>query len=378
MMASSKQPTGSPVVKLEIYDVEKVRGMSKFYLYLIQATCKDGSRYNIRRRYRQFDEVYNSLEKRFPIEAGFIKAKERILPDLPGKVIFGRSAVKDLAEKRLPALNSYLKKLMSLSDKIRYDSIVLAFTKPTPEDLTISPSNGHAKSGKPERPAPPSKPALPTIKPARPPPAASRKVPPPRPMAPVSKTSTTEPTAKALYSYTAQFADELSFVEGRTITGITRVNAEWWEGHLDGRKGLVPSNYIQVTECSARKSSKDTAQSSDEWDSSDDETERGKVTYYFNGAARTVDVSMATVKFPTLSALSQAIKKHLHREDVVLNFKDYSGDLVEMADSDDIELMKSEGIPPRKKSGANHAHWAVYVTQRNDHTPYRRHSQQTS
>ncbi len=52
----------------------------------------------------------------------------------------------------------------------------------------------------------------------------------------------------------------------------------------------------------------DTAQSSDEWDSSDDETERGKVTYYFNGAARTVDVSMATVKFPTLSALSQAIK----------------------------------------------------------------------
>ncbi len=31
-MASSKQPTGSPVVKLEIYDVEKVRGMSKFYV----------------------------------------------------------------------------------------------------------------------------------------------------------------------------------------------------------------------------------------------------------------------------------------------------------------------------------------------------------
>ncbi len=62
----------------------------------------------------------------------------------------------------------------------------------------------------------------------------------------------------------------------------------------------------------------------------------------------------------------------------MLNFKDRSGDLVEMSDSDDIELMKSEGIPPRKKSGANHANWAVYVTQRNDQTPYRRHSQQTS
>ncbi len=88
--------------------------------------------------------------------------------------------MKDLAEKRLPALNSYLKvsymwqhrqvvicvlqKLMTLSDKIRYDTIVLAFMKPTPEDLTISPSNGHVKSGKPERPVPPSKSALPTMK----------------------------------------------------------------------------------------------------------------------------------------------------------------------------------------------------------------------
>lgn len=31
-MASPKQPTGSPVIKLEIYEVEKVRGLSKFYV----------------------------------------------------------------------------------------------------------------------------------------------------------------------------------------------------------------------------------------------------------------------------------------------------------------------------------------------------------
>ena len=54
--------------------------------------------------------------------------------------------------------------------------------------------------------------------------------------------------------------------------------------------------------------SQDLVQSSDEWDSSDDETDRGKVTYYFNGAARTVEVAIGTVRYPTVSALSQAVR----------------------------------------------------------------------
>lgn len=46
---------------------------------------------------------------------------------------------------------------MSLPDKIRYDSIMVAFMKPTPEDLAVAPSNGVSpRSSKPERPAPPS------------------------------------------------------------------------------------------------------------------------------------------------------------------------------------------------------------------------------
>ena len=47
---------------------------------------------------------------------------------------------------------------MSLPDKIRYDSIMLAFMKPTPEDLAMCPRNGAAipQSSKPERPVLPS------------------------------------------------------------------------------------------------------------------------------------------------------------------------------------------------------------------------------
>lgn len=107
----------SPTVKLEIMDVEKVKGLSNYYVsasacnhnfipfysmvfvclfvcccfcfvffqaYIIKVLCKDGSIYHIYRRYSQFDEMQNALEKRFPIEAGTISAKDRVLPRLPG------------------------------------------------------------------------------------------------------------------------------------------------------------------------------------------------------------------------------------------------------------------------------------------------------
>lgn len=53
--------------------------------YIIKVLCKDGTHYHIYRRYKQFDEMHNWLEKRFPIEAGAIKVKDRVLPNLPGR-----------------------------------------------------------------------------------------------------------------------------------------------------------------------------------------------------------------------------------------------------------------------------------------------------
>ena len=96
-----------------IVDVEKVKGLSNYYvsvvtddsvcaslthtthththtqLYIVQVTCKNRSSYAIRRRYRQFDDLQNSLEKRFPIEAGDIRSKDRTLPTLPGVCVWG-------------------------------------------------------------------------------------------------------------------------------------------------------------------------------------------------------------------------------------------------------------------------------------------------
>ena len=54
-------------------------------IYTIQVTCRNGERYTIFRRYRQFDEMQRLLEQRFPVEAGEFSQKDRILPTLPGE-----------------------------------------------------------------------------------------------------------------------------------------------------------------------------------------------------------------------------------------------------------------------------------------------------
>ena len=48
----------------------------------------------------------------------------------------------------------------------------------------------------------------------------------------------------ALYTYTAQSADELSFHKGSVITVLGK-EGEWWRGEVNEKTGLFPSNYVQ-------------------------------------------------------------------------------------------------------------------------------------
>ena len=50
----------------------------------------------------------------------------------------------------------------------------------------------------------------------------------------------------ALFAYTAQHSDELSFKKDDMITLVERgADPDWWKGELDGRSGLFPANYIR-------------------------------------------------------------------------------------------------------------------------------------
>ncbi|XP_039275959.1 unconventional myosin-Ie [Nilaparvata lugens] len=53
------------------------------------------------------------------------------------------------------------------------------------------------------------------------------------------------PRVKALYNYSAQDLDELSFKEGDIIDLIKEHDGGWWQGRLRGKEGLLPANYVE-------------------------------------------------------------------------------------------------------------------------------------
>ena len=57
-------------------------------------------------------------------------------------------------------------------------------------------------------------------------------------------TETYDDQVLALFSYTAQNEDELTFYKGSVINVISK-QGEWWRGEVNGNVGLFPFNYVQ-------------------------------------------------------------------------------------------------------------------------------------
>lgn len=55
--------------------------------------------------------------------------------------------------------------------------------------------------------------------------------------------------ARAMYQYQAAIPEELGFGKGDILAVLRQQDDGWWEAELvgvQGRPGLVPSNYLQV------------------------------------------------------------------------------------------------------------------------------------
>ena len=48
----------------------------------------------------------------------------------------------------------------------------------------------------------------------------------------------------AMFPYTAQNPDELTFYKGSVINVLSK-QGEWWTGEMNGQTGMFPSNYVQ-------------------------------------------------------------------------------------------------------------------------------------
>jgi len=51
--------------------------------------------------------------------------------------------------------------------------------------------------------------------------------------------------AKGLFDFAGEEDGELTFHTNDVLT-IHEQNGEWWEAELNGKKGQIPANYVQI------------------------------------------------------------------------------------------------------------------------------------
>jgi len=54
------------------------------------------------------------------------------------------------------------------------------------------------------------------------------------------------PFAIAVYEYEAAEDNEISFPEGAKIENLAFPDEDWWEGEYQGKRGLLPANYVEL------------------------------------------------------------------------------------------------------------------------------------
>lgn len=205
-----------------VVEFEKRRKPSKHYVYVINVTWSDKSVVVIFRRYSKFFELQTRLFEDFPDEGGVKDPSKRSLPFLPGKIIFGRSNTRDVAEKRKEPINDYCQSLIKLPGKISASDLVLEFFEPTNED--ISPGEGEEQKDKKK-----AKDEIAQV--------------------------ISEPIQLEQYiviaDYQKQNRSEVSVLAGDIVEVIDKNENGWWFVNMDEEQGWLPASYLEPEDGSA-------------------------------------------------------------------------------------------------------------------------------
>ncbi|XP_051939719.1 SH3 and PX domain-containing protein 2A isoform X2 [Hippocampus zosterae] len=198
------------VLDVKVVDVEKRRSPSKHYVYLINVTYSDNTSHIIYRRYSKFFDLQMQILDKFPIEGGQKDPKKRIIPFLPGKILFRRSHVRDVAMKRLRFIDDYCRALVRLPPQISQSDEVLRFFETKAEDLNppVEDYGSKRKSG----------------------------------------IDSLEPMVLEQYvavaNYERQENSEINLKAGETVDVIEKSESGWWFVSTAEEQGWVPATYL--------------------------------------------------------------------------------------------------------------------------------------
>uniref|UniRef100_A0A493U3P2 SH3 and PX domain-containing protein 2A n=2 Tax=Anas TaxID=8835 RepID=A0A493U3P2_ANAPP len=153
------------------------------------------------------------LLDKFPIEGGQKDPKQRIIPFLPGKILFRRSHVRDVAVKRLKPIDEYCRALVRLPPHISQCDEVFRFFEARPEDLN-PPKEDYGSS--------------------------KRKS---------GADASSEPMILEQYvvvsNYEKQENSEISLQAGEVVDVIEKNESGWWFVSTAEEQGWVPATYLE-------------------------------------------------------------------------------------------------------------------------------------
>lgn len=325
-------------ISATIADIEEKKGFIDYFMFVIEVKTKGGSKYLIYRRYREFFNLHQILEERYcPQDPDRPGPNTCVLPTLPGKVYIGNK--REIAESRIPELNTYMKRLLGLPPWLLLDEDLRMFFYQTDQDSQHQPR---------------------ALRRLRPP---TRKV---KTVKPPQLDLFSSPRAEAMFDFRGNGKAELNLKRGEVIFLLRRVNTDWLEGTVNNQTGIFPESFVKIIKALPE---------------SDSESEGGAHTYSClhcslltpsGVTTRDVCVQEDLTIQPTYKDLLSRMRDVFKVDDIALNYRDTEGDLIRILDDEDVQLMIEEGRGQQGKikRPVNQFPWELHVTMASDLSVY--------
>ncbi|XP_056157622.1 neutrophil cytosol factor 4 [Lampris incognitus] len=268
-----------------------------------------------------------------------------LIPFLPfreadnnGKIYIGNK--QEIAESRIPELNTYMKRLLSLPTWLLLDDTLRIFFYQTEQDSQHRPR---------------------ALRRLRPP---TRKVKNQEVKPKMDLFSS--PRAEAMFDFRGNDKLELSLKKGEVIFLLRRVNADWLEGTVNNQTGIFPETFVEIIK-PLPEAVGDEASSAHSYSCL-----RCYLLTPSGVDTRDVCVEEDITSQPSYDELLSRMRNVFKLDNIALNYRDPEGDLIRILDDEDVALMIREGRAQRRgeKRPVNQFLWELHVTMAADLSVY--------